>query len=449
MADFETWLDKTLLPELKKLSPTGNEADGAMPDVEADVATGDRVATLHQDMQVGTVKNVQVLTAKGEQPEKRHTEVELPADFAYECGDCLAVLPQSPEANLRAVMAHVKLPNDATITLKSKVFSPLPLDTSISVADLLRNYYELAKPTTRRGLSLALRYCNDENSKKQLSALLEDEARFNKEITESQSSIFDALQKYPGIEMPFPTFLSLLPPLSARQYSISSSPLANKGTCTITYSIVTDESNPDRPFYGVATTFLSTLKVGDRIQVATRPTAKATFRLPLDAENTPLLMFGAGTGHAPFRGFIEQRAIQLAANSKTKLAPAYLFLGCRHSKRDRLYADQMDMWAQLGAVALLYAFSQEPEKSDGCRHVDDRMWKEEETLVEAWTANARAYVCGNRAIAESVKHTAREIVEQRIALRRQTESWSNVEVEKRKKEIFGLFADRAADDVFD
>ena len=449
MADFETWLDKTLLPELKKLSPTANESDGAMPDVEADVATGDRVATLHQDLQVGTVKNVQVLTAKGEQPEKKHMEVELPADFAYECGDYLAVLPQSPEANVRAVMAHFKLPNDATITLKSKVFSPLPLDTSISVADLLKSYYELAKPTTRRGLSLALKYCGDENSVKQLSALLEDETRFNKEITGSQTSIFDILQKFPGIEMPFPTFLSLLPPLSIRQYSISSSPLANKGTCTITYSIVTDESNPDRPFYGVATTFLSSLKAGDSIQVATRRTAKATFRLPLDAENTPLLMFGAGTGLAPFRGFVEQRAIQLAANPRTKLALAYLFLGCRHSKRDRLYADEMDKWAELGAVTLLYAFSHEPEKSDGCKHVDDRMWKEEDTLVKAWADNARAYVCGNRAFAESVKHTAREIAEKRIELRRQTESWSDEEVENRKKEIFGSFSDRAADDLFD
>ena len=109
----------------------------------------------------------------------------------------------------------------------------------------------------------------------------------------------------------------------------------------------------------------------------------------------------------------------------------------------------MDKWAKLGAVTLLYAFSQEPEKSDGCKHVEDRMWEEEETLVKAWTANARAYICGNRAFAESVKHTAREIVEKRIGLRRQTESWSDEEVEKRKKEIFGSFSDRAADDVFD
>jgi cytochrome P450/NADPH-cytochrome P450 reductase len=214
----------------------------------------------------------------------------------------------------------------------------------------------------------------------------------------------------------------------------------------MTYSILTDESDPERPFYGVATTFFSTLKAGDRIQVATRRTAKATFRLPLDAENTPLLMFSASTRRAPFKSFIEQRAIQLEANSKTKLARAHLILGCRHSERDRLYADQMDKWAELGAVTVLYAFSQEPDKSDGCKHVDDRMRKEVETLVNSWAAGSRAYICRNRAFAESVQATARNIVEERIALRRQEGNWTDEQVEQRKKEIFGSFSDRAADD---
>ena len=450
MADFEAWLDKTLLPELRKLSGKSAEnGDAATPDIEAEVSTGERVAALRQDLQVGTVTKVEILTTEGEQPEKRHMEVELPEGSTYECGDYLAVLPESPDANVRAVMAHFRLPNDATITLKSKIFSPLPLDTSISVADLLRKYYELAKPTTRRGLSLALKYTKDAATQKQLSALVEDEDKFNKEVTEAHTSIFDIVQRYPDIEMPFPTFLSLLPPMSIRQYSISSSPLAHKNSCTITYSLLTDQSDPDHPFYGVATTFLATLKAGDRIQVATRRTAKATFRLPLDAESTPLLMFAAGTGLAPFRGFIEQRAVQLEANPKTKLAPAYLFLGCRHSERDRVYAKQMDKWAKLGAVNILYAFSKEPEKSDGCKHVDDRMRKEVDTIVKAWSSGSRAYVCGNRAFAESVKNAAREIVEERVAARQQKEGLTDEQFEEHKKSVFSSFSDRAADDVFD
>jgi cytochrome P450/NADPH-cytochrome P450 reductase len=106
----------------------------------------------------------------------------------------------------------------------------------------------------------------------------------------------------------------------------------------------------------------------------------------------------------------------------------------------------MDKWAELGAVTVLYAFSQEPDKSDGCKHVDDRMRKEVETLVNSWAAGSRAYICRNRAFAESVQATARNIVEERIALRRQEGNWTDEQVEQRKKEIFGSFSDRAADD---
>ena len=450
MADFETWLDKTLLPQLKKLSPKASDAstEDSVPIIEADISTDERAAKLHQDLQVGTVKEVKVLTAAGKQPEKRHMEVELPAGSTYECGDYLAILPQSPEANVRAIMAHFKLPTDATITLKSKLFSPLPLNTSISVADLLRNYYELAKPTTGRGLSLALKHTTDESVRKQISSWLDNEQKFQQEITHAHTSMFDLLRKYPQIEMSLSAFLSLLPPLSIRQYSISSSPLQNPETCTVTYSVLTDERNSGMPFYGVATTYLSTLQPGDRVQVAIRRTAKLAFRLPLDTGNTPILMFAAGTGLAPFRGFIEQRAIQLEANPSTKLAPAYLFLGCRHSQRDRLYAEQMDEWSRARAVIIYYTFSQEPEKFDGCKHVADRMLKEIDTISAAWIAGARAYVCGNRSFTEGVGAAARSIVDKRLEARK-AEGLSSEQAEVRKAEIFGSFNERAADDVFD
>ena len=451
MADFETWLDKTFLPELKKISPKSDDPSTAtaLADVEADISTGERVATLHHDLQVGTVKDVQVLTVPGQKSEKRHMEVELPPGSTYECGDYLAVLPQSPEANVRAVMAHFKLPSDATIMLKSKAFSPLPLNTSLSVADVLRNYYELAKPATRRALTLSMKYTSDKSVGRQLSGLLNDEKQFRAEVTDACLSVFDLLVKYPQIEMPFPTFLSLLPPLSIRQYSISSSPLRNLETCTITYSVVTNDKDTERPFYGVATTYLSTLKPGDRIQVATRRTAKQAFRLPLDAESTPLLMFAAGTGLAPFRGFIEQRAIQLEANPNAKLAPAHAFVGCRHSERDRLYAEQMDEWAKAGAVTLHYSFSQEPEKSDGCKHVSDRMLKEADLISSAWMAGARAYTCGNRGFAESVGAATESIVDRRLEARKAESGWTSKQKEDRKAAIFGSFNERAADDVFD
>ena len=449
MADFEQWLDQTLMPSLQTIVPQSDRERSSLPSIEAEISTGERVATLRHDLQVGTVRDVQRLTDPGEKTEKRHIEISLPSESHYECGDYLAILPQSPEPNVRAVMAHFKLPTDATITLKSQAFAPLPLNTKFSVSDLLRNYYELAKPTTRRGLTVCLQHTQDAKAQEYIGELLQDSSKFQTEVTDSKLSLFALLQYYPAINLAFQQFLSLLPPLSIRQYSISSSPLRDPEVCTLTYSIIADKKDAERPFYGVATTYLSSLKPGDRIQVATRRTAKQAFRLPLDAERTPMLMFAAGTGLAPFRGFIEQRAIQLEANRGAKLAPAHLFLGCRSATKDRLYARQMDDWAEKGAVTLHYAFSREPEKSNGCKHVSDRMLLEESLIAEAWMNDARAYTCGNRAFAEDVGRAAREIINKRVTESRVKQGLSDEEVERRKTEIMSSFKERAADDVFD
>lgn len=159
-------------------------------------------------------------------------------------------------------------------------------------------------------------------------------------------------------------------------------------------------------------------------------------------------MYCAGTGLAPFRGFIEQRLVQIEANPSIKLAPAHLFIGCRGPTRDRLYGSEMDEWEKKGAVSLHYAFSKEPEKSMGCVHVSDRMLKEEDLIVEQWHNGARAYVCGNRAFLSDVTLATSRIFKDRI------EQWKaqgepDEVVRGRKASFLDAIKGRAADDIFD
>ena len=96
-------------------------------------------------------------------------------------------------------------------------------------------------------------------------------------------------------------------------------------------------------FIGVAGSYLSHLRAGDQVQVGVRSTNKF-FRLPNDVSATPLLMLCAGTGIAPLRGFLQERATQMQAGRKD-LAPAILFVGCKSHIADRLYADEVDKWS--------------------------------------------------------------------------------------------------------
>lgn len=231
------------------------------------------------------------------------------------------------------------------------------------------------------------------------------------EILAKHISVLDLLELYPSVTFLFSEFLASLTPTRVRHHPIASSPLASPTKTTITYGIVSGPAlSGYGNFAGVTGTYLSTLKPGDIIQVSIRPSAKALFKLPLSTD-TPLLMFCSGTGLAPFRGFIRQRAIQQSANPGRNLTPALLFVGCRSQTKDRLYAAEFDALQAHGVVDVWYLFSREKELSEGCVYVQERLMKDEEDVAELWMMGARVYVCGG--FVKEVSNAVKEIVRER------------------------------------
>ena len=459
--DFEDWLDDGFWANQSSKEVSGTQ-DAAM---NIEISTNARASSLRYDVNLATVVENKKLTFDGE-PTKCHMEIHLPSDSRYECGDYLAVLPLNSEKSVKRVMTHFGLPWDAVVTLKTTGPSTVPANTPLSVFDVLRSYVELSQPATKKvrspfsmmltidtethlqNLKTCAQYAEDPKDKAHLEKVASDTNLFDSEILHKRTSTFDILHHHHSIALPFSEFLALLPPLHVRQYSISSSPLANPDTCTITYGVIDSKalSDPEAQFEGASGAYLYSLNKGDIIQVSIRPSAKKTFRLPLDAQKTPILMFCAGTGLAPFRGFLQQRAVQMEKNPDRKLAGAVLFVGCRSQTKDRLYAEEMDGWIKKGVVEVKYAFSKEKDMSDGCAHVPERMVKDAEDIVTLWRADARAYVCGTRKFAEGVSEAAREIaleVQRRSGLPDEAE---RVKMEERFK---GALQERVASDVFD
>ena len=452
--DFETWCDDTLWPTLRDHS--GGKDGHVEAAFDAEISTHGRAEALRYDVQVGTVKDVRLLTAKGE-PQKYHMEIGLPVGSSYECGDYLAILPQNPDVVVRKIMAHFNLPADASITLKSPNFAPLPVNTSISIYDLLRNYVELSQPATKRAISTLSKHAANKSLQTQLTDLTQNDDSFRRDVFDPRLSVFNLLTSHPEIDLPFAIFLTLLLPLNVRQYSISSSPLSSPTTATITYGILSSTTSKHIPpgsslvpteqtqFHGVASTYLASLCPSDKIQISVRRTAKSTFRLPHDP-STPLLMFCAGTGLAPFRGFVQQRLVQMANNPSIKLESAVLFIGCRSQTRDRLYADELDEWVKQGAVSIKYAFSQEPEESKGCKYVAGLMEEERELIVEMWRAGARVFLCGSREFADSVRVATKKMVGALME-----ERWRRGDEvgDEFMGELDRQLKERAASDIFD
>jgi len=225
---------------------------------------------------------------------------------------------------------------------------------------------------------------------------------FEQEILNKRRSPLDILEEYPTTALPLGDYLAMLPPMRIRQYSISSSPLADPTIATLTWAVLDTPaaSSSGKRFLGVASNYLSSIEEGDRIHVAVKP-SHGQFHPPADIENTPIIMFCAGTGLAPFRGFIQERAMQLAAGRK--LAPAHLFIGCHHPDRDQLFKDELLQWEADGVVKLYYAFSRNPESSKGCKYVQHRLYEERGEMKSVFNDGAQLYVCGNAEVGEGVK----------------------------------------------
>ena len=68
-----------------------------------------------------------------------------------------------------------------------------------------------------------------------------------------------------------------------------------------------------------------------------------------------MIMIGAGTGLAPFRGFLQERAA--LRDQGVPVGPSLLFFGCRNQEVDLLYADELHDYQDRGLVRVENAFS--------------------------------------------------------------------------------------------
>lgn len=226
-----------------------------------------------------------------------------------------------------------------------------------------------------------------------------------------------------------------------RQYSISSSPLWKPDHVTLTYAVLDERAfSGAGHFKGVGSNFLASLEKGDKLHVAVKACGQA-FHLPSNVENVPVIMIAAGTGLAPFRAFIQERALQIEAGRK--LAPAMLFVGCRHPDQDELYKSELARWEAIGAVDVRRAYSRCKEKSEGCGYVQERLWKDREDALKVFDQGARVFICGGRGVGEGVNQTILDISVDRAVQKGEERD------EKKAQEWFDrVRSDRFATEVF-
>nr|WP_107906430.1 cytochrome P450 [Streptomyces chartreusis] len=343
-----------------------------------------------------TVTEAYDLTAPGHPRRKRFVRLALPEGVTYRTADHLTVLPANAPALVERFAAALGADLDTVLDIRAARprRDGLAIDRPLTVRRLLTHHVELAERPSAAQLA-ALAAANPCPPERIALAGLTDDPRTLVEVIEDFPALRGALD--------WPTLLDLLTPLRPRHYSISSSPAVDPGHADLMISLLQAPARSGRGIHrGTGSGYLTDVRPGDTVYARIQP-CRDVFRIETGA---PVVMVAAGTGLAPFRGAVADRAAALAAG--TELAPALCYFGCDAPDADFLHADELYAAESAGAVSLRPAFS------TAGTFVQHRIAAEADDVWELLGAGARVYVCGDGArMAPGVREAFRTLYRDR------------------------------------
>lgn len=394
--DFTARLRTALLERYGDPDAAEAEADHPSDAYEVRELTGgplDALAARH-GLAPMTVTEAYDLTAPGHPRVKRFLRLALPDGVTYRTGDHLTVLPvQDPTAVERAARA-LGLDLDAVLDIRAgrPRRDGLAVDRPLTVRQLLSRHVELQERPTAGQLA-ALATANPCPPERAALAALADDADAR---AADGRTLLELVEAHPALRgaLDWPTLLEVLTPLRPRHYSVSSSPAVRPGQVDLMVSLLQApaRSGSGRLYRGTGSGHLVGLRPGDTVLARVQPCREA-FRIDHTdtADTAPVIMVAAGTGLAPFRGTVADRAALLASGSQ--LPPALCYFGCDRPDADFLHADELRAAEAAGAVSLRPTFSEAPV--DGVTFVQHRIAAEGDEVWGLLTAGARVYVCGD------------------------------------------------------
>jgi cytochrome P450/NADPH-cytochrome P450 reductase len=301
---------------------------------------------------LATVVSARELHSPSSDRSARHVEFKLPIGMDYHEGDHLAIFPENDSELVLRVASLLKehdLGRVAMMTAASNddtAFRHLPLGIPIKVSDLLGRYVDLQAPITTSFVNVAV-----------LSAADFEQAEALKGIAElicdgvigdwQQLRPLQILTAFPSVQMTLENALATIAPMKKRYYSISSSSVDSKiepqidsvtvglieGASVRNHTILAAAQLDSEKFRGVSSGYLADIRPGQLVEVSVVKNDR--FRLPNDT-SIPIIMIGAGTGLAPFRGFIQAMNAEVRGRRQ-----AMLFFGCRN-ENDYIYRSELE-----------------------------------------------------------------------------------------------------------
>jgi len=374
------------------------------------------------------VESAEIFTAKDRNC--LHMEISIAgSNLSYTTGDHIAIWPNNAGKEVDRVFKVLGKEDKRHTVIAVKGLDPtakVPFPSPTTYDAAVRFHMEIGAAVSRQLVSGLAQFAPNEDIKDEMTKLGSDKDYFKEKVTNRHLNLAQLLEiegkGQVWTKIPFSFLIEGLVKIQPRYYSISSSSLVQKDKISIT-AVVESIEKPGNPHVlkGVTTNYLLALKQkqhGDPSPdphglnyAITGPRNKydgihvpvhvrhSNFKLPSDPSK-PIIMVGPGTGVAPFRGFVQERAAQAKAGQN--VGKTVLFFGCRKRSEDFLYEKEWEQYKEaLGDNFVLHtAFSRDGPKKVYVQHQMEEYGEEINKLLEQ---KAYFYVCGDAA------HMAREV----------------------------------------
>ncbi|XP_053625565.1 NADPH--cytochrome P450 reductase-like isoform X2 [Plodia interpunctella] len=320
-----------------------------------------------------------------------HLEFDISnSKMDYEAGDYVAVFPKNYSSLVEQLGELTNTDLSEGISLSNKDNQTTSYHTALS------HYVEItALPSPDVMMKLA-EYCSNQNDKNKMTLMgtnsEEGKTLYKTFIEDARRNIVHILEDIKSCKPPLDQICRLLPRLQPRYYSISSSPKLFPESVHVTAVVVKYQTKSGRVNQGVTTAWLAGRQPASAEPLPTVPIyiRKSEFRLPASTK-TPIIMVGTGTGLAPFRGFLQERAH--ARWNGGDVGETILYFGCRHRDQDFIYQEELEEYEKCGLLKLNLAFSRDQYQKVYVTHLLEK------NLEQIWNIlgnrNGHFYVCGN------------------------------------------------------
>ncbi|HBM3163215.1 NADPH-dependent assimilatory sulfite reductase flavoprotein subunit [Klebsiella michiganensis] len=326
----------------------------------------------------------QKITGRDSEKDVRHIEIDLgDSGLRYQPGDALGVWYQNDPALVKELVELLWLTGEEPVTVDGKT---LPL------AEALEWHFEL---TVNTG-NIVENYATLTRSES-LLPLVGDKAQLQHYA--ATTPIVDMVRFSPA-QLDAQVLVDLLRPLTPRLYSIASSQAEVESEVHVTVGVVRYDIE-GRARAGGASSFLAD-RVEEDGEVRIFIEHNDNFRLPANPQ-TPVIMIGPGTGIAPFRAFMQQRAAEGAEGKN------WLFFGNPHFTEDFLYQVEWQSYVKEGVLSRIdLAWSRDQQQKV---YVQDKLREQGAELWRWINDGAHIYVCGDaNRMAKDVEQTLLEVI---------------------------------------